>query len=500
MITGDRHPRSLILQTIAWQTGGLVLLIFHVVLVKLSLIFFPIVVGLIGWLFARASLAGLVVFIQTLLYQNIIISIFSTDMDYQTFNILQGTNFVVLAVLGLISVLRLAPFIDRHRLIAFCLLTAMVALILYTALGAIKAGPTSAMVYFREFASPLLGGIVGIEIGRVWPFRSVGLSFMYSSMLAIGLGGFEYLYPVDFYSIINEVQFLQLKYHSQLAQNLFYTPQDIVNHFTSVFFNITAMAPSIYSFHSFRFGGTIINPISNAYVLSVTAIIAVALKRGLWLIVLVPMLIMVGVKGANVLLLSSLVLYLTQIICNSRFALVFIGICFAVFYVASGIIIGLGNNDFHVLGLIGGMNSLIHDPIGHGIGVGGNLSTNANAGFKWTGTGGFVHGGVDFALESAIGVLVYQMGFASITILGVFLVFLWKSPLGQAAPPRRSDIVFLALAMIVVNGVFQEEAFAPYAAGLIMLLAGVLIGNDQPIDSIVHLPSGRHNRLGIVSP
>jgi hypothetical protein len=376
-------------------------------------------------------------------------------------------------------------------------LVAFGALILYTAIGAISAGPTSAIVYFREFASPLLAGIVGIEIGRVWGFRTVGVCLLYSSVLAILLSIFEFCYPIDFYNAINEVQFLQLKYYTQPSGNTFYTAQDIVTHYTSVFFNITAASTASDTLQSFRFGGTIINPISNGYIIAVSGLVAIALRRSLWLLILLPMLVMEGVKGANILVLTSVALFWVWTAIPHRPTLVAAGFCLAASYLAVGIFLGLRNDDFHVLGFMGGVHSLIHDPIGHGIGVGGNMSTNANAGFKWTGRGGFISGGVDFAVESAIGVLIYQMGVAAAAILGVFATFLWHAPLGDRIflRPQRSDIVFLGLAMIAVNGVFQEEAFAPYAAGLLMLLTGVLIGNQRRPGQIIEGRVRRYARL-----
>jgi hypothetical protein len=82
----DFDQRGLIWQTIAWQAVGLFLLICHILLAKLSLAFYPFVIVLFGWIFARSSLAGFIVFMQTLLYQNILISLFSTDMEPQTFS------------------------------------------------------------------------------------------------------------------------------------------------------------------------------------------------------------------------------------------------------------------------------------------------------------------------------------------------------------------------------------------------------------------------------
>jgi hypothetical protein len=167
-----------------------------------------------------------------------------------------------------------------------------------------------------------------------------------------------------------------------------------------------------------------------------------------------------------------------------------------VVYTAYGIVTGLSVNDFHVLGFLGGVRGLMTNPVGHGIGVGGNLSANANAGFKWTGEGGFTSIGPDFALESAVGVLIYQMGLASVAVFAVFVALLRAAPIGFAVVrngvarmvTRRQDVLFLAMAMVVVNGIFQEEAYAPYAAGLLTLLCGIVVANGRR-PSLIHSPA-----------
>ena len=123
------------------------------------------------------------------------------------------------------------------------------------------------------------------------------------------------------------------------------------------------------------------------------------------------------------------------------------------------------------------------NPLGHGLGVGGNQSAAAQAEFKMDGPGGFTHVGADFALESAVGVLLYQTGIASSLVFAVFIAVLSAGPLGELRGnqlrPLRQDIMFFAVATIMVNGVFQEEAYTPYAAGLIMLLCSCAIANGR---------------------
>jgi hypothetical protein len=129
---------------------------------------------------------------------------------------------------------------------------------------------------------------------------------------------------------------------------------------------------------------------------------------------------------------------------------------------------GLSHDDYHVIGLWGGITGLLHNPLGYGIGVGGNLSDKGKCCVEWQ---AFQHAGVsDFALESAIGVLLYQMGIGTVS-LG-FVVWQTTRRLFQ-----RQETTLLAIAIIIVmlNALFQEEAFSPYAFGLVMLFAGAAI-------------------------
>jgi hypothetical protein len=165
---------------------------------------------------------------------------------------------------------------------------------------------------------------------------------------------------------------------------------------------------------------------------------------------------------------------------NRRFLAV-AGIVMMVAYISFGLTFGQENADYHVIGFLGGVNGLIHDPLGHGIGVGGNLSLNAAAGVNWQ---QIQQTGADFALESAVGVLFYQMGVASLSVFAVFVALLLMAPFNRIE--SRHLLMFIVLATVAVNGVFQEEAYAPTAAGVFTILCAVIIANgDRPIGRLV---------------
>jgi hypothetical protein len=45
--------------------------------------------------------------------------------------------------------------------------------------------------------------------------------------------------------------------------------------------------------------------------------------------------------------------------------------------------------------------------------------------------------------------------------------------------PIRQDMLFIAVATVMVNGVFQEEAYAPVSAALLTLICAIIVANGE---------------------
>jgi hypothetical protein len=144
-------------------------------------------------------------------------------------------------------------------------------------------------------------------------------------------------------------------------------------------------------------------------------------------------------------------------------------------YVAAGILTGIRTQDYHVMGFIGGLRGFVSNPLGRGIGVGGNLSIDMST-VDWSKSQHLGH--TDIALESSVGVLLYQMGVFGAVIfaaLAWIAVRLWKQYLHSRE--RLYAAAAFALLAVTANGVFQEEAmFAPLALGIVLAFAGLLLG------------------------
>jgi hypothetical protein len=463
-----------------WQVFGLLLMACHVILTKQSLFLAPLMLLLMAWLYANAPLAGLIVYLQILIYQNWIIGLLSQGMDRDTtFVVLQGTNFVALVLMAMIAWTRLT--VPAWRSLRPILLTIVVAIglaAIYWAIGAAKEGITSASIYFRATTAMIFAVLVGLDLGRIYSYRTIAIGFLVSVALSLALDVAEVAAPETYYDATNAVAFMNLKTVNDPKYDAFYTPKDIMFHNEVILFNLSGSDDSSSVQH--RFIGTIMHPISNAYIIAAAALIAWSVSYGALLLLIIPLLLLSSVKGATLLVICSMVLWYVWASTRSRW---FLGICATVLlvcYVGFGIAFGQDAGDFHVIGFLGGFNSLFSAPLGHGIGVGGNLSQNAEAGFKWQ---QFQQGGATFALESAVGVLFYQMGVASAAVFAVFLTLLRMARFDT--PGRRvmhrHHLMFIVLATVAANGIFQEEAYAPTAAGLFTMLCAIIIANGSRV-------------------
>jgi hypothetical protein len=82
-------------------------------------------------------------------------------------------------------------------------------------------------------------------------------------------------------------------------------------------------------------------------------------------------------------------------------------------YVVAGIAAGVQTQDYHVMGFFGGLRGFLSNPIGRGIGVGGNLSLDMST-IDWSKSQHLGH--TEIAVESAVGVLLDHLGIFAVVI------------------------------------------------------------------------------------
>lgn len=464
-----RHP---LLTFLSWQAIGLALLFCHVGLAVLFGTMVPsyaFTLPIVTLLYIADPMAGFAVFLQFLMYQNIAISMASSSFDFTLYHGVQGISFALTITISTVAACRLWGTQRNRR--ALILIAAIGAVILaYTAFGAMQSSLESAAVYFRSSIVGILGLLIGWDVGREHSYRDVGLCFLISMALGVVLTVCEAAAPLAYYDWIDAQNYYRLKYGAAMSNpDLdFRSAQDVLAYLSRSFFNIGG-----FGIESVRFGGPNMHSVSYAYLMSIGAIVAASLGIYWFAALLLPLIVLIGVKGAAIVLAATVGLWSVGRAFGGA-ALCIFGAILGVAYIALVISYGLSVGDYHVIGLMGGVDGFLRNPLGHGIGVGGNLSssvTSTDLAVDWN---DFQRYGADQALESAIGVLLYQMGIGAIAVMYA----LWIPFRAVIRDFRRpAGLVALAIAVVTVNGLFQEEAFSPYSLGILTLFAGVLSGD-----------------------
>lgn len=485
-------PRALLL-ALQWQVVGLAALACHVLLIRdgTTACFVLLMAGLLV-LHRADPLAGFIVYLQLLLYQNVVISVFSPSITNDDFKVMSATSFVAGLVLASGPVLRTlrsgSPFRSRgiDRTMWLVLLAIGVAMA-YAALGAVVAGPIPAVLGFRNATALLFAIILGLDIGSRWGYRTVATCFLVSSVLGVFLALIEISDPAWYLSAVHAADFANLKNYPSAKAHL-YAAENVIDTMTSLPFN-TGLLTEVFSGTIYRFGGPNMHSISYGYVLAVNGLVLLSLGRFVLVIPFAVLVFLIGVKGAAILFIITGLLYQAWRMTANLRTLLVLGVLIVAAYVGYGVTSGLASGDFHVLGLIGGVNGFLENPLGHGVGVGGNFSLGTLSEAKWQ---EFQHSGAaNVGLESAVGVLIYQMGVGCAAMIAAILALLRAGSFGAAwRKPKLTDLLFISLCMGLVNGVFQEEAYSPYAVGLIALFCGVLAANGRRPGLLVE-PGGR---------
>jgi hypothetical protein len=429
-------------------------------------------IPLVTLLYLADPLAGFAVWLQFLLYQNLAISVVSGHLDAAVYHHLLGSSFALTFALAAAAAWRLWGAEEARRMLVV-VLAALAAVIAYTALGAVNASFGSAAVYFRSTSVAILCLLIGWDVGREHSYREIGVCYLTSMALGVALTLWEAAAPLRYYDWINAADYYRLKYTPETGPPAldFRSAEDVVTFVTNVFFNF-----SDFGLESIRFGGPNMHSISYAYEMTIGVVVAASLGIYWFAALLLPLIFLIGVKGAVIVLAATGFLWIIGRLFGGAFLGAF-GVIVGIGYIALVISYGLSAGDYHVIGLLGGVDGFLRDPVGHGIGVGGNLSSSGSSTDikDWQ---DFQRYGADEALESAIGVLLYQMGIGA----AVVLYALWVPFKATIAEFRRPiGLVPIALAVCFANGFFQEEAFSPYALALLMLLAGALSSTTSKV-------------------
>ncbi|MGT2502590.1 hypothetical protein ACVOMS_20650 [Bradyrhizobium guangxiense] len=258
-------------------------------------------------------------------------------------------------------------------------------------------------------------------------------------------------------------------------------PVDLKDRFSFDFLN-TPLLEGFGLSKMLRIHGPNMHPISFAYGLGFVALFLFSVGRPLLALAALPLLVFCSVKGALITVIFVAAGWIgTRLIgAVATLLLGFVGmIAFAILAIRLGLQIG----DYHVIGLMGGLDGFVQRPYGRGLGIGGNLSDSY---FSIDWSAAQAAGTIDGAVESAIGVLLYQMGIGAFVPLAFYFAMALKAwRLYASSGYLTQGLAGFGVLVVLLNGLFQEEAlFAPLALGLMLSLTGLVIGNHLRMQTV----------------
>lgn len=452
-------------------------------------------VGIALVIVAGAPGAIPVTIVFSFVFQNTIVSLITPLLHQEDFNLARSYNFMLVATFW--AAVTYLYFIGRANFpagIAQVLRLSYIVLLLvgaYFVFGAIHDA-NGAIIYLRNIATPLMCLQIGVIVGFMFrPTYVPALAVIAVLTLLYGLA--ELVFQMEFLRLINGDIYYRMLTHDaydsgfwvKQMQDTGFVIRDPSAPGTGILFNYF----KDWDIQVHRLLGPNFHPVSFTYAMCFFVILMVAAGHGfIYLLLAIPVLVVAGSKGALVYLLVTLAgVVLVRYYRPSGLFLAFVAIL--VLYAVVAFVLALNQGNYHALGFLGGINQFLSQPIGHGLGSGGNLITKLHE-MDWSEA---QHSGQsDKAVESAVAVLLFQMGIAAFAYFA-FLFWLaarcWTDFLVSGRPLLAA--ASFGLAALTINGIFQEEAmFAPLALALMMLLGGIELGaasaprRQQPVSLV----------------
>ncbi len=338
---------------------------------------------------------------------------------------------------------------------------------------------TLAIVNLRNIATPLLLFQISVVLLASLPLRP-GPALTLIGLLLLFCGLAEFLFRNDWLVLTNGAAYWNLTTGPNWATLVLdkqvretgLVAGGLLDTFRISLFNSPLFAD--LDIAMLRLFGPNMHAISFAYCLAFFSLFTLYRGRMLQALAFVVLLVLASAKGPVLVFLLAGVSWIVFQLLGSRVALALHLLVLAV-YAVSGVILGMRIGDFHVLGLMAGLAEFVANPLGRGIGAGGNLSPLFST-INWYEAQAV--GRTPFPVESSVGVLLYQMGIAAFAVIGVYAWIAWRL-LALARFTRNALHAAFAFALmaLIVNGLFQEEAyFAPLALSIYMALAGMMLG------------------------
>lgn len=430
--------------------------------------------------------------IFVLFFQNLFVSILSplvplpSDLDF-----IKGYNFLVcsvmwLATFGLYVLGRRNQSAEVNQIMRWGVITLAVVSV-YFAIGFIQDGQPAA-VYLRNIVLPLFLFQLSLLTAATYEVRITPF-LVALAVILICCGYVEFAFRDFWLAITNGYTFwgfdeLKATHSGVWEAQMRATgnvPVDLKDRFSFDFLN-TPLLEGFGLSKMLRIHGPNMHPISFAYGLGFLTLFLFSVGRPLLALAALPLLVFCSVKGALITVIFVIAGWIgTRLIgAVATLLLGFVGmIAFAILAIRLGLQIG----DYHVIGLMGGLDGFVQRPYGRGLGIGGNLSDSY---FSIDWSAAQAAGTIDGAVESAIGVLLYQMGVAAFVLLAFYFAMAlkaWRLYASSGYPTQ--GLAGFGVMVVLLNGLFQEEAlFAPLALGLMLSLTGLVIGNHVRMQAV----------------
>ena len=423
--------------------------------------------------------------IFVLLFQNLFVSILSSYLSSPSeLEFVKGYNFLLCSVMWLGT---LALYLLRQRnhsaelnRIMWWGIIALATVMLYFVIGFVQ-NPLAASIYLRNIVLPIFLFQLALlttstfEV-RITPFLvAIGIALLFCGYLELLFRDF-WLEVTNGYTFwhFDELKATHSGVWEAEMRATGNVPVDLKDRFRFSFLN-TPLLEDLGLSNILRIFGPNMSPISFGYAVGFFALFLFSVGHPLLAVSALPLLVLCSVKGALIMVLFVGAAWISTRLLGPTVTLI-LGLLALVIYAIIVIHVGLQIGDYHVIGFMGGWNGFLQNPFGRGLGVGGNLSEGF---FSIDWSAAQQAGTVDGAVESATGVLLYQMGIAALVPLGFYFAMALRAwRLYASSGNLTQGLASFGAIVVLFNGFFQEEAlFAPPALGLLSCLTGLVLGN-----------------------
>ena len=445
--------------------------------------------------------------IFVLFFQNLFVSILSplisvpSDLDF-----IKGYNFLVCSVMWL-TTFGLYVFGQRNRSaeinrIMLWGVVTLAVVALYFAIGFVENGQ-AASVYLRNIVLPLFLFQLSLLTAATYEVRATPFLVALAVILIV-CGYVEFAFRDVWLAITNGYTFwgfdeLKATHSGVWEAEMRATgnvPVDLKDRFSFDFLN-TPLLEGFGLSKILRIHGPNMSAISFGYGIAFFGLFLFSVGRPFLALAALPLLIVCSVKGALITVVFVLAAWMSTRLLGAMVTLL-LGLVALMVFAVFAIHVGLQIGDYHVIGLMGGINGFPAKPFGRGLGVGGNLSDTY---FSIDWSAAQAAGTIDGAVESAIGVLIYQMGVAALVPLGFYFAMALRAwRLYASSGYLTQGLAGFGVMVVLLNGLFQEEAlFAPPALGLMLSLTGLVIGSQIRMQTMV-VPNAEPEQIAGYQP